>query len=251
MRTKLLVLLVLAFGMTYPAQAQKKKKDKNPPPASTAPKSDSTKGKGGPQPYSKVITGKAKTQKGLFTVHKVDENYFFEIPDSVIGREFIAITRISKTPAGAGYGGREENRQVLRWEKGPSNKLFLRAVLYISASGDSTKPIMEAIRNSNVEPIAASFDIKALSNDKKNTVINVTDFFKGDNQLISIEPGTKRRFSLTNLQADRSYIKSIKAFPINAEVQMVHRPLQRTRLLSFPDGPVRALRWLDDPRSYE
>jgi hypothetical protein len=93
--------------------------------------------------------------------------------------------------------------------------------LYINASGDSTKPIMEAVRNSNVEPIAAAFDIKALSDNKKNVVINVTDFFKGDNQIISIEPATKRRYSLGGIQADRSYIQSIKSFPINTEIKSV------------------------------
>lgn len=223
MRIRLLALILLASLSTFQANSQKKGKTKTAPAATTtAPKADSTKGKSsGPQAYSKVITSKAKTQKGLFTVHKINEDYFFEIPDSVIGREFIAVTRIAKAPTGAGYGGEEENRQVLRWEKGPNNKLFLKAVLYINASGDSTKPIIDAVRNSNVEPIAAAFDIKAFSDNKKNVVINVTDFFKGDNQLISLDPNTKRRFSLGNIQTDRSFIQTIKSFPINTEVRSV------------------------------
>jgi hypothetical protein len=224
MKIKLLVFVLLAGFCLPPAYAQKKSKSKTPPPTSTAPKADTTKAKGptsGPQPYSKVITAKAKTQKGLFTVHKVNEDYFFEIPDTILNREFIAITRLAKTPTGAGYGGEEENRQVLRWEKGPNNKLFLRALLYINASGDSTKPIMEAVRNSNVEPIVASFDIKAMSDNKKNYVINVTDFFKGDNQLISLDPRAKRQFSLGAIQADRSYIQKMRSFPINTEVRTV------------------------------
>ena len=224
MKIRLLLLMLLMGLCIAPAYSQKKSKGKSSAPASTAPKPDSTKAKGptsGPQPYSKIITAKAKTQKGLFTIHKVNEDYFFEIPDTILNREFIAITRLAKTPTGAGYGGEEENRQVLRWEKGPNNKLFLRAVLYINASGDSTKPIMEAVRNSNVEPIVASFDIKALSDNKKNYVINVTDFFKGDNQLISLDPRTKRQFSLGALQNDRSYIQKMRSFPINNEVRTV------------------------------
>jgi hypothetical protein len=224
MKVKLLVLVLLAGMCLPPAYAQKKSKSTKNALAAAPAKADSTKAKGptsGPQPYNKVITAKAKSQKGLFTVHKVNEDYFFEIPDSIVGREFMSVTRKSKTPTGAGYGGEQENRQVLRWEKGPNNKLFLRAVLHINASGDSTKPIMEAVRNSNLEPIAAAFDIKALSNDKKNYVINVTDFFKGDNQLVSLRPEVKRSFSLGALQNDRSYIQSIKSFPINTEVRTV------------------------------
>jgi hypothetical protein len=216
-----LIFTVLICTVLAPAEAQKKSKKTTPTPAVT--KADSTKAKpgSGPQPYNKVITAQAKTQQGLFTIHRINDDYFFEIPDSIVGREFMAITRKSKTPAGAGYGGEQESRQVLRWEKGPNNKLFLRAVLHINASGDSTKPIMEAVRNSNLEPIAAAFDIKALSNDKKNYVINVTEFFKGDNQLVSLRPEVKRSFSLGAIQNDRSYIQSIKSFPINTEVRTV------------------------------
>lgn len=214
-------LLVLSL-CAMPAVAQKSKKDTKKP-ATTAPvKADTAKAKPGPgpRPYRQVITAKAKTQKGLFTVHKIGEDYFFEVPDSLLGREFMAVSRIAKAPTGAGYGGEEENRQVLRWERGPNNKLFLRAVLNINVSTDENSPMTQAVRNSNVEPIAAAFDIKAMRRDT-SYVINVTDFFKGDNQLISLDPQTKRRFSLAAIQPDRSYIQSIKSFPINNEIRMV------------------------------
>jgi len=221
----LFVALSLCVAIALPTSAQKSKKKDDKKATPVAPvKTDTTKAKGpatpGPKPYKQVITAKAKTQKGLFTVHKINDDYFMEIPDSIMGREFMAITRMAKAPAGAGYGGEEQNRQVLRWERGPNNKLFLRAVLTINTSPDEDKPITQAVRNSNVEPIAASFDIKSIRKDT-SYVINVTDFFKGDNLLISLDPRTKRSFSLTAIQADRSYIQSMKSFPINTEVKMV------------------------------
>lgn len=221
LRYVLCMALVGLIGAS-PSWAQKSKKNaKEKAPASSA-KADTTKRKGpagGLQSFKQLV-GKAKTQKGLFTVHKVNEDYYFEIPDSLMGREFMTVTRFAKTPTGAGYGGEEENRQVMRWERGPNNKLFLRASLFINASGDSTKPILQAVRNSNLDPIAASFDLKSIRKDT-SVVINVTDFFKGDNQLISLDPQTKRRFNLTNIQNDRSYIQWVKTFPINTEVRMV------------------------------
>lgn len=209
--------------MLLPATAQRKRKnapDTPKPAVSTPAKADSAKRKSSLQPYRQLITTKAKTQKGLFTVHKIGDDYYFEIPDTIMGREFIAITRIAKSAAGAGYGGEEENRQVLHWERGPNNKVFLRAVLYLSATRDTLKPIVQAVRNSNVEPIVAAFDIKSIRKDTA-VVIQVTDFFKGDNQLISLDPEKKRRFSLTAIQPDRSYIHSIHSYPINTEVRMV------------------------------
>lgn len=222
---KLFVVLVFGLALAIPASAQKTKKKDDKKPVAVAPvKADTAKAKGptppGPKPYRQVITAKAKTQKGLFTVHKINEDYFLEVADSLLGREFMAVTRRAKVPAGAGYGGEEENRQVLRWERGPNNKLFLRAVLTISTTFDEEKPISQAVSNSNVEPIAAAFDIKSIRKDT-SYVINVTDFFKSDNKLVSLSPQRKRSFSLAAIQADRSYIQSMKSFPINTEVRMV------------------------------
>src|ERR1700744_2733211 len=162
------------------------------------------------KPYKEVITAKAVSKSGLFTVHHVEDKWYFEVPDSIIGREFMAITRYSKTPGGAGiYGGEIVNQQTMVWEKGPDNKLFLRTITLISVAKDSTEPIYRAVKNSYVDPIAAAFDIKAFGPDSSSTVIDVTDFFKGDNQVVSLDPNIKRRFSLGGLASDRSYIEKI------------------------------------------
>src|SRR5947208_1014623 len=81
----------------------------------------------GPRPFSEIITSKAKSSKGLLTIHRVDEKYFFEIPDSLLNLEILVVNRISKAPAGAragflGYAGDEISENVISFEKGPSNK---------------------------------------------------------------------------------------------------------------------------------
>jgi hypothetical protein len=177
--------------------------------------------KPGPKPYKDVITDKAITSKGLFTVHKVEEKYFFEIADTIMGREIYAITRFAKVPGGAGvYGGGEVNKQTLKFEKGPNNNVFIRVVTLISMA-DSTNNISKAVSNSYLDPIGAAFDIKAYGKDSASIVIEVTDFFKGDNQIVSLDPNAKRQFNLTALAADRSYVQSIKTFPINTEIKTV------------------------------
>jgi hypothetical protein len=177
--------------------------------------------KPGPKPYKDVITAKAKTTKGLFTVHKVDDKYYFEIDEKLFGREIMAITRYTKVAGGGGiYGGELANQNVIKFEKGPDNKIFMRVVTIISVA-DSSQPIYKAVSNSNLDPIAASFDIKSFGKDSTGAVIDVTDFFKGDNQVVSLNANTKRRFSLSMIQSDRSYIETIKSFPINTEVRTV------------------------------
>ncbi|MBK9570169.1 MAG: DUF5118 domain-containing protein [Chitinophagaceae bacterium] len=56
-----------------------------------------------PKPYKDVITSKAISDGGLFWVHKVEEKYYFEIPDSLFGREILVVNRISKASAGMSF----------------------------------------------------------------------------------------------------------------------------------------------------
>ena len=60
--------------------------------------------KGDIQPYNKVITDNAQTDHGLFKVHNVDGDFYYEIPDSLFDREMLMVTRISKTASGIGFG---------------------------------------------------------------------------------------------------------------------------------------------------
>lgn len=173
-----------------------------------------------PRPFKEVITDKAKTQKGLFTVHKVDDKFYFEIADSLLGREVLAVTRFAKVPTGAGYGGELANQQTITFEKGPSNNIFMRVVTLVNVA-EEDQQIFKAVSNSNVNAIAAAFPIAAFGKDSTSTVIDVTEFFKSDNQAVSINPRAKRNYSLNAIAQDRSYIAKISTYPINTEIRTV------------------------------
>ncbi|MFM8588146.1 MAG: zinc-dependent metalloprotease [Bacteroidota bacterium] len=224
--TKALFLTCSMLVVIESMQAQNRRDQAPPPPAApaaapAAPAAPPAPPKTGPRSYKELITPKAKTSKGLFNVHKIDDKFYFEIKESLFGREIMAITRFSKVAGGGGvYGGELANQQVVKFEKGPDNKVFMRVVTVISVA-DSSQPIYKAVKNSNLDPIAASFDIKAFGADSTGAIIDVTDYFKGDNQAVSMSPAAKRRLSLTAIQSDKSYIESIKSFPINTEVRSV------------------------------
>ncbi len=213
---KILVFTSLCVFLTFSSNAQKADTLNAPNGA----KKDAP-AKTGPKAFSDVITKKAISQKGVFTVHFQDDKYYFEIPDSLLGREMLAVTRFAKVAGGARrYGGEEVNEQSLVFEKGPSQRLFMRVVTLISKA-DSTQTIAKAVKNSYLDPIVAAFDIKAYGKDSTTSVIDVTDFFKGDNQAVSLTSGEKKNFNLSALAADRSYIESIKSYPINMEIRTV------------------------------
>ena len=177
--------------------------------------------KTGPKTFKEFITKKAVTQKGVFTVHFQDDKFYFDIQDSLLGRELIAVTRYAKVAGGARkYGGEQVNEQTIQFEKGPNSRIFMRVVSLISRA-DSTQTIAKAVKNSYLDPIVAAFDVKAYGKDSTSSIIDVTDFFKGDNQAVSLSSFEKRNFNLTGLAVDRSYIETIKSYPINIEVKTV------------------------------
>jgi hypothetical protein len=170
--------------------------------------------------FRDIITDKAETLQGMFNVHKVGEKYYFELHDSIFGRDIMAITRMAKTPTGAGYGGQLKNRQVVRFEKGPNKNVFMRVVSYVNVSADTIQPIYYAVENSNVHPIAAAFKIEASRKDT-SVLIEVGSYFNNPGQVFDMPPTSKQQYNLKAIQKDRSYIKSIKSFPINVEIRTV------------------------------
>ena len=203
--------------------------------ATAQPKTDTTKSpsggfrqppSSGPKAYKDVITPKAVTDEGLFSVHKLDDKYFFEIGDSLLGRDILIVNRIAKAAAGMrngffGYAGDQIGQNVIRFEKGPNNKLFLRNVSFAEYSKDSTSPMFTAVNKSNVQPIAAAFDIKAISKDSAGVVIDVTDYITGDNDVLFFNSQLKTSMRIGSQQSDKSYIVGVRSFPLNIEISSV------------------------------
>ena len=181
----------------------------------------------GPKPYKEVITSKAVSDGGLFWVHKVEDKYYFEIPDSLFNRDILVVNRISKAAAGMrvggffGYGGDQIGQNVIRFEKGPNNKIFLRNISYAEYAKDSTSPMFTAVNKSNVQPIAAAFDIKSLGKDSTGAVIDITDYINGDNDVLHFSSSLKTFLRFAAIQADKSYIITVKSYPINIEIKTV------------------------------
>ncbi len=176
-----------------------------------------------PKPYAEVITPKAISDTGLFMVHKVDGKYYFEIPDSMMGREILVVSRISKGAANShagylGYAGDEVGQNIIRFEKGPAQKVFIRTISFSEYAKDSSSSMFQAVSKSNLQPIAMSFDIKAYSKGGAGCVIDITDFISNDNDVLFFDAGIKSALSMGGQQADKSYISYVKSFPLNVEI---------------------------------
>ena len=194
-----------------------------PPPGGAAPPA----GQGGPaarrppRPYGQVITDRAVSDQGGITTHRVDDRWFFEVPDSLMRRDFLLVTRVAGVPANfAGFisAGTSINERVVRWER-QGERLFLRSISF-RAVADDTLPIATSVASNNVAPILAAFPIQAFTRDSNSYVIDVTDFFSGDTPaLTGLEAEQRRQYQVRRLDAARSYVNTVRSFPLNIEVR--------------------------------
>ena len=172
-----------------------------------------------PKSYEDIITKDAVTDHGLFDVHKVKDKYYYEITDSLLGREMLMVTRIAKTASGIGFGGGKQNTQVLRWHKKDQN-ILLRVVSHTVVANDSL-PVSEAVLNSNFEPVLYSFKIATESKDSTSVVIDVTKLFTDDVKPLGFPQSRRKSYKISSLDSKRSFIESLKSYPQNIESRSV------------------------------
>lgn len=200
------------------AQKKKKKGQETPVAAPAAPRTPNGPANG-PKPYKEVITAKAKSKVGLFKVHQIEDKYYYEIPDSLLGRDMLMVVRIAKTADGIGYGGENTNNMMVRWEKN-NDDILLKVVSVNNYAADSL-PIAMAVKNSNLEPILQRFAIKSKGTDSTGIVIEATDLFSKDNQALGLQRNRRTQYKVSRLDNERSYIEHINTYPINIEARYV------------------------------
>jgi Met-zincin/Domain of unknown function (DUF5117)/Domain of unknown function (DUF5118) len=179
-----------------------------------------------PRNYNYFMRSNPITRKGLFTIHKIEDKYYFEIPDSLLGRDILVVGRIAQGAAGirpeyTGYAGDQIGNTVIRFEKGPGHKLFLRRITYQEHAGDSTDAMHNAVVRSNLQPLVAAFGISAYSPNDHGSVIDITDYINGDNEIFFFNAASRKVMKIGSLMSNTSYIKDINSFPLNLEIRTI------------------------------
>lgn len=171
--------------------------------------------------FAGVIKQASNTSSGLLVIYKQDDRYYAEIPDSLLGRYFMIVSKIASTPAvlfnqgsGGVYGGDPISSAVVAFEKSGAGKLLLKQFLFEQAAADSsTNGMYHSLQNSNTPSIVAGFDIKALSKNEDGCLIDLTDYLNTDNPLFFLSQAKKEGLKLGAYQADKSAINFVQASP--------------------------------------
>ncbi|MGA0256492.1 MAG: zinc-dependent metalloprotease [Saprospiraceae bacterium] len=216
-----LLFLCFCVALSNPAEAQIFKKKEAP----KVQKSEAPKKKKNDKikPYSEVITKEAVSDSGLIITHKIDGDYFFEIPRDLMEKEMLIVTRISGFVKNLNFGGagvKSRPQQVIRWQE-KDKKVMLRSVSYNSVA-DHDDPIYNSVKNNNFEPVISVFDIMAYNKDSSAVVIKINPLFETDVEMIgALTAGQRRGFGIRGLQKDKTFINNMKSFPQNVEVRHV------------------------------
>jgi hypothetical protein len=202
------------FGVQDPAPPPQEQAPEAPPaPAGpTGPTGRGGRG-GGPRPFSSVITSEARTDDGVFKVHRVGETVYYEIPRSELGKDFLWVTRIKRTTLGAGFGGQGVIDRVVRWEQ-QGNRVLLKLVNY-DVVADPAQPIARAVADANYPAIVRAFNVAAIS-PIGSLVIDVTSLFTSE----VAEFSARQNLGARGMDQSRSYIEKVVSFPRNINVQV-------------------------------
>lgn len=223
---KLFLLLMATALIGMPAEAKKKEKQpkgKDKTEVSAAPKKKGKKQKGKGQAPAPAAPKKKEakpsiSRKGMLNVEKVGKDWFLEVPDSLLGKDILSVTRYTSTPANSGqFGGEECNEQVVFFQMNPDSTLLLRSRMTVNVA-DSTDAISKAINVSNEHPIIAAFPLEKHKDGLMR--IKVTGFLNSDHAL-GMMSYAKKSFSLGPQDQSLSYIEDIKTFPTNTEIRLV------------------------------
>ena len=166
-----------------------------------------------PKPYGEVITDEARTDEGIFKVHRVDDQVFYEIPQAELDKDFLWVSQIKRTTIGAGYGGQSAGNRVVRWQL-RDDKVLLRLTSY-DIVADSALPVARAVADANNPAIVEAFDVAAYS-ESGDPVIEVTRMFMSEVPELSV----RSRLGARGFYGDRTFIEKVVAFPLNVNVEV-------------------------------
>ncbi len=168
--------------------------------------------------YEMLLKKGGSMQQGMFTVRHIEDKWYFEIPDSMVGKMLLAVTRYAFVPQNFGvFSGEEVSRCTLYFEQRDPKTMLLRAYV-LSQEADEHSRIATTLKFSSADPIAAAFKIIGRNKKTHAQLIDVTPLFKKDNNLLSIPKTAASKLKLGTLAENRTFIDTIKTYPINTEI---------------------------------
>ena len=168
--------------------------------------------------YEKIVKKGGTLLKGIFTVRHIEDKYYFEVPDSMLGRMILCVNRFTAVPQNFGkFAGEEANELTFYIEKRDTTQLLIRqyVLTQIAKEGDN---IRRTLQQSTVDPII--MDLKIIGHNEANdaSLVEVTPLFKGNSKLTDLSNNLKTSLKIGNIQNNTTFIDTMKVYPTNIEI---------------------------------
>jgi len=189
--------------------------------------------------YKLLITDKVKTYPGFLLIHQLEDKYYLEIPDSLLGREILAVSRLGRSAAdfrspesSFGYAGDLVSELIFHFEKAAGDKMLIRMKSYKERASDTSANGMgPSLARNNSQALIQRFSIRAVNVPGRSSVIELSDYLNQDNPLFGFSQQIKTASGLGAMVSDRSYVDSLQAYPDQLLFRLVrtyNRPLSKT-----------------------
>ena len=237
-------LLVLLLCLTAATATAKK------PKSSASKKAESSAEKPKESDYDKLFKEKHTVADGMFRLHDVKGKLYFEIPDSLFGREMLLGSTISEVSDNAAATTGSKSDYPLHVVFTRNDRSVQQRTVNCENITDETgasRALAEAVKRNTADPILRNYKIEAWNRDSTAVVVNVTDLFVADVEEMSpfSKYGLYTAFELKKtFQKERSMLGEIKAFSDNVVVRSTLSyifTLTRGRTTLVKDQPLTAV----------
>ena len=212
----LIISILMVTGFTAFSQDKKKTSEKE-----NQEKKDSIKPSDDKKLTYQKFLKEGNVKKGLFNVYSIKEDYYFEIPDSLLSRDLLIVNKVSSVPYalnghGLNKGMTFETKLVRFYKDTLLNKVWVKTVNPRVQSPENDA-ITLSVKDNFDESIIEEFKIEAKNTDSTAVFIKVNKIFNGK----------EKSFSdlLTNIglggsvKTNLSILETIKSFPENIVVK--------------------------------
>ncbi len=185
--------------------------------------------------YEKILTDTASVSRGMMNVIQNGDDYYYEIPLSILGRDMLIVNKIVRVPkelneAGVNRGINTNNIMIRLELDDKGDRLMVREAR-VRPLVNPEDAISQSVANNYIEPIITALPIEARNPDSTAVVVKVNDLYNGKKSTFNdvfndINLGT-------SADTDLSRIISIKAFDNNVYAQS-----ELTTVMSESDGKV-------------
>ena len=170
-------------------------------------------------PYHKVVKEGGSVRDGLFTVRHIKDDWYLEVPDSLLGRMMLAVTRFSSVPQNFKLvSGEEVNHSAIYLEQHGTKTLLMREYVR-SQYAREDHHIGSSLERSVADPIVYKFEVIGRNPQTRAQLVNITKWLMTDNKITSFTSSDRTIVGVGSMQTDRSFIDTIKTYPINLEIQ--------------------------------